>query len=117
MGNIAQKEEADGLEVMLQDVEKKKNALKAAMKHEALRNVRDHGIVHKLTLAVPPQPNAALEARWQEEARTLWAAKPAPPPPAEKGGGKKRGASGGGSAADHDSKQPKLSFGGGSSKE
>ena len=98
----------------LRDVETKEKALKHAMKHEALRNVRDHGMVHKLTLPVPPQPNTALASRWQEEVRALWVAKPATPPPAAMGGGKKRFPVGG-PAAEQDSKQPKLSFGAASS--
>jgi len=101
----------------LRDVETKKQALKEAMKHEALRNVRDHGMVHRLTLPVTPQPNAALAPRWREEARALWVAQPAAPPPAAGGGGKKRSSAGGPSVglAKPGSKQPKLSFGAASS--
>ena len=83
-----------------------KTALKAAMKQQALRNLRDHGLVHRLTMPTAPQGNARFEQRWQEEARALWAAQPLAV------GGKKRAGGGGGarpSAAD--SKQPKLSFG------
>ena len=74
----------------LRDVEPKTQALKLTMKHEVLRNVRDHGMVHKLTLPVPPQPNATLAPRWQEEARALWVAQPAMPPPATGGSNKRK---------------------------
>jgi hypothetical protein len=99
----------------LRDMETEEQALKQAMKHEALRNVRDHGMVHTLTLPVAPRPNAALAPLWQEEARALWVAQPATPPPAAGGGGKKRSSAGDPSVAKPGSKQPKLSFGAASS--
>ena len=85
----------------------KKKQLQTAMKQQALGNLRDQGVVHRLTVATAPTPvNTHLEERWEAEARALWVAQAAP--------SKKRARGGAGSAAAEDGaggKQQKLSFG------
>lgn len=94
-----------------------KTKVKSAMRQEALRNVRDHGVVHLLTVpTAPATENAPFEERWRAVARALWAAQPAAPAPAGKkaGGGKKRVGGSGPAAAgaaepEGGGKQQKLS--------
>jgi hypothetical protein len=94
----------------LRDTVPLKGTLKAAMKQQALLNVRDTpSALHLLTMPAPPSLELAerhrelYARRWPEAARALWAAEPLTP--AGGGGGglaKKRlqgGGEGGGTAA------------------